>query len=298
MRDFHNFTGFTAKTWFKQFGGLVRGRPLNRSSMDILCRLAGTNESLSPSDIRQVYYPLATLILRAFHHHQLQNPHSLFIVGISGSVAVGKSTGARLLTELLRREEQSIELITSDNFLKPNTRLEVEGLLKRKGFPESYDQEAIVQFVNDIRNQKSYFTIPTYDHIAYTILPNTQTISRPKLLILEGVNVLRDSRFPLDYRLYFDADKDHIETWYVRRFLTFRSKAFCQPGAYFERFADLTDQEATQVARDLWSTINLKNLEEHILPGRTTADCIVHKNKHHKVDSIHLKDTSYSMEHL
>lgn len=286
---------YNCKEWFSTFGPNVKNRPLSRSSMDILRRLAGTNEALSAQEIRQAYYPLARVVLDRFRQLKAANPtQDLFILGISGSVAVGKSTGARLLTELLRREVQSVELITSDNFLKPNHQLEAENLLKRKGFPESYDQTVINSFIEDIQQKKTNISIPTYDHIAYTILPDhPQHIPRPKILVLEGVNVLQDQRFPLDYRLYFDAKEPHIKSWYIQRFLTFRNQAFRQPGAYFERFAKLSDQEATDVAANLWETINLINLEQYILPGKNNADCIVHKNKFHKVDHIQLRDSNH-----
>lgn len=286
---------YTRQEWFASFGSDT-GQGLSRSSVNVLQRLAGTNETLAAEDIQQVYLPLVNLILQHFHQHLAVQKKSsastlekVFIVGITGSVAVGKSTGARLVTELIRREEPNVELITTDHFLKPNHVLEEENLLKRKGFPESYDQTIIQRFVQDLAEQSS-FSIPIYDHIAYTILPNTcQTLTRPKILVLEGVNVLQDSRFPLDYRLYFDAAENDIQVWYVQRFLTFRRQAFSQPGAYFQRFATLSDNAAIETANLLWQSINLINLHEYIAPTRTLADCIISKQRDHRISHIQLR---------
>lgn len=278
---------YTRDEWWK-LRSEQANKPLNRSATDLLRRLAGTNEVLSAQEIRRIYHPLAGLILERYRTMTEQTPQqNLLIIGISGSVAVGKSTGARLLTELLRREQIPVELITTDNFLKPNHQLESEGLLRRKGFPESYDQSVIAAFLNDIKMQKPAFSIPTYDHIAYTILQNQrQIIHRPAILVLEGVNVLQGDIFPLDYKLYFDADPATIKQWYVNRFLTFRQKAFLEPGAYFERYATLDDQQATAVACDLWDSINLINLQENIAPSKHSADCILHKNIKHQVHLV------------
>lgn len=282
---------FTRKEWVSSFGQNVPLKPLNRSDIDVLGRLAGTNEVLSSLEIKHIYYPLAGLILQQFQQMRSQTPaKNLFILGISGSVAVGKSTGARVLTELLRREALPVELITTDNFLKPNHQLEAEGLLRRKGFPESYDQNIIQTFLSDLQQEKPVLRIPTYDHIAYTILPDAeQEIYRPALLVLEGVNVLQNKIFPLDFTLYFDAEEQAIRRWYTQRFLLFRNRAFARPGAYFERYATLTDEQATQVAHDLWDSINHVNLQTHILPSRENAQCVLFKNAHHKVEQIQLK---------
>lgn len=288
----HQWQEYTRDEWWKKHNTLAK-KPLNRSDIDVLRRLAGTNEILNAQEIRRIYHPLAGLIFKQFQ--AMNRPttttrlaaSNLYIVGISGSVAVGKSTGARVITELLRREQVSVELITTDNFLKPNHQLEKEGLLKRKGFPESYDQNIINQFLNDLGTQKPTFSIPTYDHIAYTILENRrQIIHRPAILVLEGVNVLQGNVFPLDFKVYFDAEPNTIKQWYVNRFLTFRQKAFLEPGAYFERYAKLDDKEAITVASELWDSINLVNLLEHIAPSKENAHCILHKNAKHQVHSL------------
>lgn len=281
---------FTPQSWFSQFGHKVQHKPLNRSDVDVLRRLAGTNEVLKKKEIRQMYYPLAGLILSNYRAQiNSRTKKTPYIIGISGSVAVGKSTGARVITELLRREALNVELITTDNFLKPNSRLEDEGLLRRKGFPESYDETVIEKFKSDLESDKHLFTIPTYDHIAYTILPDVmQKIQRPDILVLEGVNVLQRDDFPLDFSLYFDADTQDIKTWYIKRFLSFRNNAFAKPGAYFNRFATLSDDEAVDVASDLWDKINLVNFNNYIAPSAKKADCILHKAANHSINSVHL----------
>jgi len=284
---------YSGQAWYTEHGHTVNQRRLTRADLDTLKRLAGTNEVISAWDIRHIYYPLAQLILKVFHHKQMQNPtQDLFVLGISGSVAVGKSTGARVLTELLRHIAPPIALVTTDNFLKPNDQLEKEGLLQRKGFPESYDEAVITRFIEDLAEKKPILTIPTYDHIAYTILPNRlQEIARPNIVVLEGVNVLHHPAFTLDFSLFFDAKIDDIANWYVQRFVTFQKKAFSQPGAYFQRYAKLKVTEAEQVAKHLWQTINLVNFDEHILPSSKNADCIILKHQNHRIQSIRVRTT-------
>jgi len=286
-----DLTSFTPKEWYLKTHHMVNQKRLTQYDVNILRRLVGTNEKISEKSLRNFYYPLAEVIHRQIIAYFKTRPsNDMFIIGISGSVAVGKSTGARVLTELLKKKNHQIAMITTDHFLLDQPTLAERQIERRKGFPESYNEVAITQFLADLKHKASILSIPTYDHVAYTILPHiTQEFQRPQILILEGINVLQRQDFPLDFAIYFDAPVDIIEQWYVERFLSFRDNAFQQPGAYFERYASLSDAQARATAQELWREINLINLQNHIQPSQSRADCVINKKENHLIQKISLK---------
>jgi type I pantothenate kinase len=221
-----------------------------------------------------------------------------YVVGIAGSVAVGKSTTARILQALLARwpGHPRVDLITTDSFLHPNRVLEERGILNRKGFPESYDLRALVQFVADVKSGAPGVAAPVYSHLIYDLVPDAQVVvRRPDVLILEGLNVLQAGGGRLfvsdyfDFSIYVDAREEDVERWYEERFLTLRETAFRDPSSYFRRFADLPPEEAVATARKIWREINGVNLRENILPTRERARLILEKDADHSVRSVRLR---------
>jgi type I pantothenate kinase len=227
-----------------------------------------------------------------------------YIIGVAGSVAVGKSTTARVLQALLARwsPRPKVDLVTTDGFLYPNSVLEREGLMTRKGFPESYDLSAVLGFLSDIKAGRRPVRAPVYSHLTYDIVPNEWVeVDRPDILILEGVNVLQTGRLPrdgnavpyvsdfFDFSVYMDADEPILREWYVERFLALRNTAFADPRSYFNRYAVLSDAEATAKALELWNGINLVNLEENILPTRPRATLILKKGPDHVIETVSLR---------
>jgi type I pantothenate kinase len=227
-----------------------------------------------------------------------------YIIGIGGSVAVGKSTTARVLQALLARwpNVPKVDLITTDGFLYPNAILEREKLMDRKGFPESYDLPALLRFLTDVKAGRHPVRAPIYSHLVYDVMPNHWVeIDRPDILIVEGLNVLQAGRPPkdgevipfvsdfFDFSIYLDADEDVLKAWYVSRFLTLRGTAFSDPKSYFHRYSKFTDTEAVKTATDIWTRINLVNLHENILPTRRRADLILTKGESHGVDEVALR---------
>ena len=220
------------------------------------------------------------------------------MIGVAGSVAVGKSTTSRLLQELLGRwpHHPKVELVTTDGFLYPNRVLEERGLMERKGFPESYDRPRLIDFVARAKGGQDHLEIPVYSHIAYDIVPDEiRLVNRPDILIVEGLNVLQAGHGGaflsdyFDFSIFVDADLEDIRTWYVERFLTLRDTAFAQSDAYFRRFAGLSDDEASRVAEDIWQRINEVNLLENILPTRERATLIMEKALDHSVRRVRLR---------
>lgn len=287
--------------------------PMTLTEQD-LSQLRGINEHLTLNEVEQIYLPLSRLlnlhvktrngrtqILEAFLDHQ--TPKIPYIVGIAGSVAVGKSTTARLLKTLLERwpEHPKVELITTDGFLFPNQVLSERDLMKKKGFPESYDIRKLVQFVSDIKSGKTYVQAPTYSHLVYDITPEIKTINAPDILIIEGLNVLQSGMdYPhaphrvfisdfLDFSIYVDAEPQHLKRWYTERFMAFRQGAFLDPNAYFHHYTKLDEAEAAQVAEKIWEEINAVNLQRNILPTRERAGLILHKGKDHQIDTIRVR---------
>jgi type I pantothenate kinase len=221
-----------------------------------------------------------------------------YVVGIAGSVAVGKSTTARILQALLARwpGHPRVDLITTDSFLHPNRVLEERGILNRKGFPESYDLRALVQFVADVKSGALGVAAPVYSHLIYDLVPDAQVVvRRPDVLILEGLNVLQAGGGRLfvsdyfDFSIYVDAREEDVERWYEERFLTLRETAFRDPSSYFRRFAELTPEAAVATAREIWREINGVNLRENILPTRERARLILEKDADHSVRSVRLR---------
>jgi type I pantothenate kinase len=267
------------------------------------------------AEVEDIYLPLSRLlwlyvaaVQRLFRAQQrflgTEDAKVPFIIGVAGSVAVGKSTTARVLQALLARWETTprVDLVTTDGFLLPNAVLTREGLMERKGFPESYDLPALLRFLSDVKAGRRPARAPVYSHLVYDVQPNTWIeIDRPDILIVEGLNVLQTGRPPkdgkaipyvsdfFDFSVYLDADEQVLRTWYVDRFLTLRETAFKDPASYFHRYAKLSDKEAVATATSIWERINLVNLHENILPTRQRADLILTKNESHLVERVALR---------
>jgi len=273
--------------------------------------LKGLNENISLKEVEEIYIPLSRLLhiyVTNYQNLQRQSQDYLgdrakkvpFVIGIAGSVAVGKSTTARLLQTLLSRlpNRLTVDLVTTDGFLYPNRVLEEKGIMNRKGFPESYDVRELIQFISDIKSGKPEVKAPVYSHHEYDILPDQyEVVKNPDILIFEGINVLQVNRSAqvfvsdfFDFTLYVDAEKENIERWYVERFLLLRDTAFRDPNAYFHRFADLTEAEAIEKATQIWKEINEVNLYQNILPTRGRARLILKKGPNHNVENVYLRN--------
>jgi len=284
--------------------------PLDESDLE---RLRGINEHLSLAEAADIHHPLSRLVslyvgaTNALHVATDTFLGDLpakvpYIIGIAGSVAVGKSTTARLLQTLLSRwpDHPRVELVTTDGFLLPNAELERRGILHRKGFPESYDTAALVDFLAAVKSGEPEVSAPVYSHLQYDVRVDEHVVVRqPDVIILEGLNVLQTSTggdgggvFVSDYfdfSIYIDADERDIRRWYVERFRALRSTAFTDPRSYFHRYAGMGDDEADATAGLIWDTINGPNLMENILPTRTRADLIMRKGPDHLVDHVRLR---------
>ena len=285
---------------------------LNASELE---QLSGIIEELSVDEVEQIYLPLSRLL--NLYVAAAQRLHAVsstflgrsdckvpFILGVAGSVAVGKSTTARVLRALLARwpDHPKVDLVTTDGFLLPNAELERRGLMERKGFPESFDQAGLLNFLGDVKSGRHRAEAPVYSHFHYDIIAGQRTaIERPDILIVEGLNVLQPARLPkggeaipfvsdfFDFSIYIDADPEVIQDWYLTRFMRLRATAFRDPAAYFHRYAGLSNDEAQSRALDLWRNINLRNLEENILPTRQRASLILTKEASHKVQQVALR---------
>jgi type I pantothenate kinase len=282
---------------------------------DEVTRLRSMHDRLDMSEVEEIYLPLSRLLSmyvaatqRLFRAQQrflgTEDTKMPYIIGIGGSVAVGKSTTARVLQALLARwpNVPKVDLVTTDGFLYPNAILGREHLMDRKGFPESYDLQALLRFLTDVKAGRRPTRAPIYSHLVYDVMPNHWIeIDRPDILIVEGLNVLQAGRLPkdgevipfvsdfFDFSVYLDADEEVLKTWYVSRFLTLRGTAFSDPKSYFHRYSKLTDAEAVATATDIWTRINLINLHENILPTRRRADLILKKGESHGVDEVALR---------
>ncbi|MFA0486204.1 type I pantothenate kinase [Vibrio sp. 10N.222.55.B11] len=303
------FMSFDRERW-SELRNLV---PMTLSESD-LKELQGINEKLTMEEAVEIYLPLSRLLNLYVAARQNRNSvlHQFldkkekappFIIGIAGSVAVGKSTTARLLKALLSRWENhpKVELVTTDGFLYPNEVLEEKGLMSKKGFPESYDIKRLVNFVSDVKACKRNVTAPVYSHLTYNITDDVKYVDLPDVLIIEGLNVLQTGmNYPhephrvfisdfLDFSLYVDADSQQIKEWYVNRFMKFRDGAFTKPGSYFSHYTKLSNQAALDKAEGIWSSINGLNLEQNILPTRERAHLILRKGADHMVEEVLLR---------
>ena len=301
---------FTRAEWAK----LRADTPLPLDDDD-LKRLKSLNDPISLDEVVDIYLPISRLL--SLYVAAVQGLHNAtrtflgtndgitpYIIGIAGSVAVGKSTTARVLRALLRRwpNTPKVDLVATDGFLLPNAVLQQRGMMEQKGFPESYDRPALSAFLADIKAGKRHVTAPVYSHVEYDIMPGEHVIiDRPDILIVEGLNVLQTSKPPrdgriipfvsdfFDFSIYLDAEEADLRHWYIERFRRLRDTAFQDPRSYFHRYARLNEAEAERIAAGLWNRINLVNLRRNILPTRPRATLILRKGADHRIEEVALR---------
>src|SRR5579875_843549 len=298
----------------KEWAALREDTPMTLTPDEIV-RLRSLHDRLDMAEVEEIYLPLSRLLSMYVAATQrlfvaqnrflgTMDAKMPYVIGVAGSVAVGKSTTARVLQALLARwpNVPKVDLVTTDGFLYPNAVLEREGLMERKGFPESYDLPALLRFLTDVKAGRRPARAPVYSHLIYDVVPNQWIeIDRPDILIVEGLNVLQTGRLPkdgkaipfvsdfFDFSVYLDASEEVLKAWYVDRFLTLRSTAFRDPKSYFHRYSTLSDEEATMTAASIWTRINLVNLHENILPTRQRADLILRKGESHQIEEVWLR---------
>jgi len=307
LAPYHSFTK-------AQWSALRADEPMTLNAEDIT-RLRTLSDPISLQEAEEVYLPLTRLL--TFYVEAVQGLHNVstrfletpdqkvpFIIGVAGSVAVGKSTTARILRALLQRWPSSpkVDLVTTDGFLLPNAVLTERNMMQRKGFPESYDRGRFVQFLADIKSGKSNVAAPVYSHLVYDIVPGQQVvIDRPDILIVEGLNILQPGELPktgkpilfasdfIDFSIYIDADDEDLESWFMERFFQLRETAFRDPTSFFRRFAEMSKEEAGAFGKTVWQTINLPNLQQNVVPTRGRADLILKKGKSHTIEDVKLR---------
>lgn len=298
----------------EEWARLSQQTPLPLSEQDV-AKLRGLGDRVDLEEVDAVYRPISRLLnIQVAAAQQLrlargdflpQRQHRTpYVIAVAGSVAVGKSTTARLLRELMARwpDTPRVQLVTTDGFLYPNAELEKRGIMHRKGFPESYDRRRLLRFVSDVKAGVERTEAPVYSHLTYDIVEDESVVvERPDVLILEGLNVLqpsrprRDGRMGLavsdffDFSVYVDARGEDVQRWYIERFLQLRLTAFNDPRSYFRRYADLTDEEARETAQRIWRSINGPNLSENVLPTRGRADLVLRKDGRHRVQTVLLR---------
>ena len=305
MNSYSHYIEFNREKW-----AALRNKSPLLLTKEELEDIKGLNEEISLQEVGEVYLPLSRLIhLKVKASQQLRGVTNSFldhnvkktpyIIGIAGSVAVGKSTTARVLQTLLSRWEthKTVSLVTTDGFLYPNEILEKKGLMKRKGFPESYDTKKLVNFMIKVKSGKEKVEAPVYSHLTYDILPDkVDVIKDPDILIVEGINVLQVSKIHqvfvsdfFDFTIYIDADENNIKKWYIERFLLLQKTAFQNPMSYFHRYTSLSKDAAIKQATEIWQEINAINLKENILPTRHRANIVFKKGHDHRMERVYLK---------
>jgi type I pantothenate kinase len=310
VTDLSPYHHFTRSEW----AALRADTPLTLS-MDDLVRLRSTNEPISLEEVVAIYLPLSRLL--ALYVAATQGLFKAtqrflgadggkvpYIIGVAGSVSVGKSTLSRVMQALLSRwpNTPKVDLITTDGFLHPNSVLIREAMMDKKGFPESYDSTALLRFLSDVKAGKRNVAAPVYSHLTYDVVPGESIIvDHPDILIVEGLNVLLPNRAPkdgravpfvsdfFDFSVYLHAAEGDLERWYVERFMRMRETSFRHPLSYFKKYADLNDEEAEATARDIWTRINLRNLRENILPTKARASLVLTKGPSHAIEKVELR---------
>ncbi|MBO6758064.1 MAG: type I pantothenate kinase [Roseibium sp.] len=308
--DLSPYRVFTEKQWAR----LRADTPMTLTGSEV-AQLQGLNDPMSIEQVEKIYLPLSRLL--AYYAEATFTLHTAterflgrrdgkipFIIGVAGSVSVGKSTTSRVLRALLARWPASpkVDLVTTDGFLYPNMVLEAEGLMSKKGFPESFDRPRLLRFLSDIKAGKRNVRAPVYSHFYYDVMPgHTVTVDKPDILIVEGLNVLQTRELPrdgravpfvsdfFDFSVYIDAEEQLLEDWYVERFMRLRETAFRDPSSYFHKYSRISDRQALETASQIWRDINLVNLQENILPTRPRADLILTKDASHRVSKVALR---------
>lgn len=298
---------FDRDEWSKRRGNLDI-----KMSNDEIKGVVALNDKITPSEISDFYFPITRLLQLSINNNKKLyrdrndfigiTPEKVpFIIGVTGSVAVGKSTTSRLLKTLLDRinPDYNTYIVSTDNFLKSNARLENEGLLERKGFPESFDMQALINFLVALKSGKNHIEIPVYSHLKYDIIKEKQAISNPDILILEGLNILQVNKLGrrdeiyvsdfLDFSVFIDANVDDIKEWFIERFFMLMDTAFREKDSYFKKYSELSKTEAINLASSIWDNINGKNYSENIIKTRYRAELIIEKGKNHNIESIMMK---------